>query len=177
MVAATGKRLRWQHGRRGPMIALCWLTVAAATAISIETADALNLGEFGGYWTGTGLVTMTNGATEQLRCVATYKSAAQTLRQSLRCASSGYSISAAVDLKVTGAVVAGAAVAGTWEEKTYSANGDITGQMTDTGFALVIKGPTFNADLTLSHTACKQAIMIVPTGVDVTRISIDLGKC
>jgi hypothetical protein len=165
-MAAAGKRLGRRLGGRVTALAM------VATVMTAATADALNLGEFGGYWTGTGLVTMNNGATEQLRCVATYKSAAQTLRQSLRCASSGYSISAAVDLKV-----AGAAVTGTWEEKTYAANGDITGSMTDKGFALVIKGPTFNADLNLDHSACKQAINITPTGVDVTRISIDLGKC
>lgn len=143
-----------------------------AVLVPVPGAGAVNLQEMSGYWTGNGTVTMTNGATEQLRCVATYKPAAQSVRQNLRCASTGYSISAAVDLKVDGA-----AITGTWEEKTYSANGDITGKVTDKGFALAIKGPTFNADLNLTHSACKQAIDIVPTGVDVTRISIGLGKC
>jgi hypothetical protein len=136
------------------------------------TAKTLKLQDLIGYWSGTGVVTLNNGNTEQLKCVATYKSTQQDLRQSLRCASTGYSISAAVELKI-----AGEALTGTWEERNYSANGLITGQLTESGFALSIKGANFTADMNLNHTACKQAIDIIPTGVDVSKITIDLGKC
>ena len=84
----------------------------------------------------------------------------------------GYSISASADLKFSGDVVSG-----TWEEKTYSANGAITGKLTDTGFLLSISGPTFSAAMPVEHTTCKQSIDIEPTGVDVSRIKIGLGKC
>ena len=133
---------------------------------------SIKLEEFSGYWSGVGSVTWANGTTEQLKCVATYRPGADVLRQNLRCASQGYSISAAVELKFTGD-----AVAGTWEEKTYSANGAILGKLTDTGFLLSIKGPTFSAAMNVEHTACKQSIDIEPTGVDVSRIKIGLGKC
>jgi hypothetical protein len=137
-----------------------------------QTAKPLKLSEFSGYWSGTGVVTWTNGSSEQLKCVATYKNATIDLRQNLRCASPGYAISASVDLKVEGD-----SVSGSWEEKTYSANGVITGRVTETGLALAIKGPTFTADMSVNHSACKQTIEITPTGVDVSRISIGLGKC
>jgi hypothetical protein len=148
------------------------LSVLLAATLASQPVNALKLQEFIGYWSGAGMVTMANGSTEQLKCVATYKSTQQDLRQSLRCASTGYAISAAVELKVTGETVTG-----TWEEKTYSANGLITGKMTDDGFNLSIKGPNFTADMNLSHTACKQSIDIIPTGVDVSKITIGLGKC
>jgi hypothetical protein len=150
-----------------------WVAVILAGLTgSAHAAQPIKLDEFIGYWAGTGQVTMTNGSSEQLKCVATYKAAGLQLRQNLRCASAGYSISAAVDLTVTGQ-----SIAGTWEEKTYSANGLITGQVTADGFALAIKGPTFTAEMGVAHSACKQNITIVPTGVDVIKISIALGKC
>ena len=138
----------------------------------LAQAKSIKLEEFSGYWSGVGVVTWSNGTTEQLKCVATYRPGADQLRQNQRCASQGYSISAAVELKF-----AGDAVAGTWEEKTYSANGAITGRLTDTGFLLSIKGPTFSAAMNVEHSACKQSIDIEPIGVDVSRIKIGLGKC
>jgi NOL1/NOP2/fmu family ribosome biogenesis protein len=157
---------RWSH------IFAALSAVLGLSASQVAQANELNLQEFTGYWSGVGVVTMANGSTEQLKCVATYKTAQQELRQNLRCASTGYSISAAVDLRL-----AGGAITGTWEEKTYSANGLIAGQVTNSGFTLAIKGPTFSADMSLTHSACKQAIEIAPTGVDVAKITIGLGKC
>lgn len=152
-------------------------TIACAAALLVASGAAAQvrqakLDEFSGYWSGLGTVTWTNGSTEQVKCVATYRPAADIVRQSLRCASQGYSISAAVELKV-----AGSDVSGTWEEKTYSANGAITGKVNDRGFVLSIVGPTFTADMTVDHTTCKQAIDIAPKGIDVSRIRIALGKC
>ena len=156
---------------RGRLIS-AGLSAMLASLGSVGPVNAWKIDEFSGYWTGTGEVTWTNGSTEQLKCVATYRNMAQSIRQNLRCASQGYSISATADLALTGELIAGK-----WEEKTYAANGDITGRVTEDGFTLSIRGPTFSADMQLSHTACKQAIDIAPTGVDVTRIKIGLGKC
>ncbi len=149
----------------------CVAAVALASAAAAQVR-IVKLDEFSGYWSGIGSVTWNNGSTEQLKCVATYRPGPDQVRQNLRCASQGYSISAAVELKVSGDVVTG-----TWEEKTYSANGAITGKVNDKGFVLSIIGPTFSADMTVDHTTCKQAIEIDPKGVDVTKIKIGLGKC
>jgi beta-galactosidase GanA len=158
------------------MLVLRSMLVSAFAAIAAGAALAqvkpLKTEEFSGYWTGTGEVTMNNGATEQLRCVATYRNQPQQIRQNLRCASQGYSITATADL-----TLAGEAVTGTWEEKTYAANGAITGRVVDGGLNLSIAGPTFSAVMALAHTTCKQAIDITPTGVDVSKITIGLGKC
>jgi hypothetical protein len=154
--------------RRSVFAAAVLLVSGAPTVLG----QALKTDEFAGYWTGTGEVTLANGATEQLRCVATYRNMPQQIRQNLRCASQGYSISAIADL-----TVAGEAITGTWEEKTYAANGAITGRVVNGGMELSIKGPTFTAEMALGHTTCKQAIEITPTGVDVSKITIGLGKC
>ena len=128
--------------------------------------------QFVGYWTGTGSVVLANGSKEQLKCVATYKLVERQLRQTLRCASPGYSINATADLAISGDVVIGA-----WEERTYSAVGSITGRVTADGLQLSIQGATFSAVLTLVAATCRQSIQIAPQGLEVSNISIALGKC
>jgi hypothetical protein len=151
-------------GHVGGLLAAATLFIGGTAAVA--QLKTVKIDEFSGYWSGTGTVTWTNGSTEQLKCVATYRPGADQVRQNLRCASQGYSISASVDLKF-----AGSAVTGTWEEKTYSANGAITGTVNDKGFVLAI------VDMTVDHTTCKQAIDIDPKGMDVAKIKIGLGKC
>ena len=137
------------------------------------TATATKLDDYAGYWTGTGKVSMTNGSTEQVKCVVTYKVTGQELRQNVRCAGQGFSFNGTAQLQVgqTGAVT------GSWTENTYAATGDVTGKATDKGFLLSISGQTFTAVMDVATSACKQTMDIVPKGLEVSRIAIGLGKC
>jgi hypothetical protein len=125
-----------------------------------------------GYWTGTGAVTMSTGSTEQLKCVVTYKVVGASLKQNLRCANASYTINGIADLTVIGDQVTGA-----WEEQTYAAKGSVTGKVVDGGFQLNIQGPTFTAAMRVTGTNCKQTLAITPTGLDVSKIALNLGKC
>jgi hypothetical protein len=90
----------------------------------------------------------------------------------MRCASADYSINSSAELNVKGAQVVG-----NWEEKTYSAVGQVSGKYTGSGFSLSIQGANFSAAMTVNLSSCKQSISILPEGLDVRRISIALGKC
>ena len=167
----------WNEGRGQAIMTWSILRVAALAAgvagpMLCAAAMAASLQDFGGYWTGVGSVTMANGTVEQVKCVATYKVGAEQLRQNLRCASSGYSINATADL-----IVKGNEITGSWEERTYSTVGSVTGRLTADGFNLSVKGPTFSAAMNLTATSCRQTINIAPQGLDVTKIAIGLGKC
>jgi hypothetical protein len=142
------------------------LFAAAALASTIE--------DMGGYWSGNGSVVLSSGNTEKVKCSVFYKvsDGGTQVRQSMRCASADYKIDALAELHIKGEKVSGS-----WEEKTYSANGEITGKFADNTFVLSIKGANFTAAMNLSLSDCKQSISISPQGLDVTRISIGLGKC
>ena len=71
----------------------------------------------------------------------------------------------------------GAQVTGNWEERTYSATGEVTGKYTGNAFALAIKGGNFTASMNVSLSNCKQSISIAPQGLEVNRITIGLAKC
>ena len=90
----------------------------------------------------------------------------------MRCASADYKIDALAELRVKGEKVSGS-----WEEKTYSANGEVTGRYCGDNFVLSIKGANFSAAMNVALSDCKQTINISPKGLDVTKVTIGLAKC
>jgi hypothetical protein len=150
------------------------VAVAIALAIMNTAVQANPVKQLDGYWTGTGTVKLNNGSSEQVKCVVTYRVDPQgtAIRQSLRCASAAYKINGKADFKV-----AGQAVTGQWEETNYAATGEVTGRLLDQGFTLMIKAPTFSAEMKVGTAACKQTIDIEPKGLDVAKINISLSKC
>jgi len=137
-------------------------------------AQAAPIDDLAGRWSGWGSVTLANGSSEQVKCVATYfvEGGGTSVKQNLRCASTSYKIDASASLKN-----ANGQLTGEWEEKTYAAIGSIAGRMTGSGFNLSIQGPAFSAAMAVTTTNCKQTIGITPTGFDISRIAISLGKC
>jgi len=156
-------------------------TASAGLALSVAVAMAVATGaaagpieDLSGYWTGAGTVLLTSGSTERVKCAVIYKvgGSGTQIKQTMRCASADYNINAAAELRVNGAQVSG-----NWEEKTYSATGDVAGRYTGSSFVLSIKGQNFTAGMNVGLSSCKQSINITPQGLDVRRISMNLAKC
>jgi hypothetical protein len=159
--------------RCGGTLRLCLMLASAATGLP-ALAEASPVGDLPGRWSGWGAVTLANGSSEQVKCVATYfvNGGGASVQQNLRCASTSYKIDATANL-----IVSNGQVTGAWEEKTWSAIGSVAGRMTGNGFNLSIQGDTFSAAMALTTSNCKQSISIMPRGFDVSKISIGLGKC
>jgi hypothetical protein len=156
------------HTTIGPL-AFALSLVAGAVALTAAPIEDLS-----GYWSGSGSVTLNNGRTENVKCAVTYKvsDGGGQVRQSMRCASADYSINALAELQIKGGQVSGS-----WEEKTYSATGQVSGRYTGSTFVLSIEGANFTAAMNVSVSDCKQSISIAPKGLEVSKISIGLGKC
>lgn len=150
-----------------------WLMMLALVAGS-GGLRAAGIEDLSGRWSGWGALRLSNGAAEQVKCVATYfiKDAGVRLDQNLRCASAGYRIDAKASYIVEGGVVRG-----TWEERTHSARGEVRGKLSGNLFSLTIYGDSFTADMTMSSTRCKHSIRIAPNGLDIENISIGMQKC
>lgn len=147
-------------------------TGLASLVAMVLSAAADPLADLPGRWAGTGTIRLDNGGSESLKCVATYFVTGTRVAQNLRCASRSYSIDAKAGL-----LVRGNQVTGTWEERQYAQTGAVSGRMTSNGFNLDISGTRFTAAMHLTSGACRQSINILPSGFDITRISIGLGKC
>jgi hypothetical protein len=154
-------------------VASASVAVAGLTA-AIAPARAATIDDLTGRWSGWGTISLPSGTSEQLKCIATYfiNDGGAAMVQNLRCASASYKIDATAKLKLAGGVMTGE-----WEEKTYAALGSVTGKTTSDGFKLDIKGDKFTALLAVTSTNCKQSVTITPSGLDIAKIVISLGKC
>lgn len=150
------------------------VSVALLLAASAGSAAAGPIEDLAGYWSGAGTVVLKGGDTERVKCAVVYRvgGGGTQIRQTLRCASADYNINGAAELHVKGAQVSG-----TWEEKTYSATGEVSGRYTGSSFVLSIQAPSFTAAMNVGLSSCKQSIVITPKGIDVRRISMNLAKC
>ncbi len=149
--------------------------LALAATLAATEAHAGPIEDMTGYWTGTGTIRLSGKDTERVKCVAIYRvgEAGTKIRQTLRCASSDYTINAKAELAIRG----GQQVEGSWEEQTYSATGEISGRYTGSSFVLAIKGANFTAAMNVGLSSCRQSIEITPKGLEVRRISMSLSKC
>ncbi|MBA4234259.1 MAG: hypothetical protein C0465_27185 [Ralstonia sp.] len=160
--------------------------MALALAGMVPASPASPMVGIDGRWSGWGTIMMESGSAEQVKCVATYVTKAPSvtteggianggsasLQQNLRCASQSFRIDAVANLNVKGDDVSGH-----WEERTYSAQGSVSGRLTGAGFNLSIQGPNLSAAMIVAISDCKQSITIVPRGFDISRIAISLAKC
>ena len=151
-----------------------FIAFAGATVVGAALALADPIGDLAGFWSGTGTVVLASGNTERVKCQVFYKTAASNtqLKQTLRCASTDYTINATADLEVKDGQVTG-----NWEEKTYAVKGDVAGRYSGENFNVTITGATFTAAMNMTLSACKQSISIAPKGLDVARVTIALAKC
>jgi hypothetical protein len=127
-----------------------------------------------GHWSGSGTVTMTNGAAERIRCRATYavNATGKAVQQILRCASDSYR------LEISSNVMSeGGSLSGSWTEATRGISGSISGRASGSEIMANVSGDGFAARLDVRTHGDKQSVTIRPQGgTDVTAVSIALRK-
>lgn len=142
------------------------------TSTPVETTQSA-IQNLAGLWIGSGTIE-SNGAREKISCRATYfvRDGGKHIEQNLRCASASYKVDAQAKLNVNGSKING-----TWEERSFSANGNINGVVRAGGFLVKIEGQTFTANMSVA-TAGKdrQNLNIIPTGLAVSRITITFSR-
>jgi len=127
-----------------------------------------------GHWSGAGTVTMTNGASERIRCKAVYavNATGKAVRQTLRCASDSYRV------EITSNVTSqGGSLSGSWAEVTRGMSGNISGRASGAEIVANVAGAGFTAHLDVRTQGERQSVTIRPQGgTDVAAVSIALRK-
>ncbi|SFK19354.1 hypothetical protein [Methylocapsa palsarum] len=154
--------------------------LALAIGLMLVTSQGLAqraegpFGELSGHWSGAGEITMANGASERIRCRATYavNGGGTTLRQNLRCASDSYK------LDINASVASeGGALSGNWTETTRNVSGSVSGRATGSDIQAHVGGQGFSASLAVKTKGGHQTVLIRPgSGTDVASVSITLRK-
>ena len=127
----------------------------------------------GGNWSGSGQMRFDGGSSEALKCRAYYtpRDAGATLGLALRCASPSNKIELRASLTASGG-----RVTGNWEERTFNAAGDVSGQASNTRLTLSIKGGGFTGSMVVGTTGSSQSVLIQTEGTGLRSVTINLSK-
>ena len=146
--------------------AAAFLLVSAAAA----TAQSGPFAGFEGSWTGSGTVSLASGASERIRCRATYVPSGNSLKQTLRCASDSYTF----DLS-SNVTSQGERVSGNWSESSRGINGSLQGTAGGGQIRVFVEATGFAADISLTTRGNKQQVSISSKG-EIKGVSITMVK-
>jgi hypothetical protein len=147
--------------------------VGALTADAMPSAAEGPFANLAGRWSGQGRLGFAEGKTENITCRATYFVSEDTnkLEQNIRCASAG----AKVEIK-SALVHAEGKLSGTWSELIYSKSGELSGEITKSGFKINVKGDDLNATMDIIVRGTKQLVEVHFNSSSLVGLSIVLDK-
>jgi len=148
------------------LAALCLPTSATYAAPSPFSAMA-------GSWSGSGVLSTSDGNQERLRCRASYDvvGTGTELRLNLRCASQSYNFDLASEVEYRDG-----AISGSWTEASRNAAGTLSGRANGDRIEAAARGDNFSANLSLTTRGGRQNVSIRPQGTDVTSVSLSLDR-
>lgn len=150
--------------------------VVAALPLVLTASPAGAEGPFAGLtgtWKGAAEVRLQSGSSETLKCFAYYtpKGSGAELGLAIRCASASNKIELRAQLTASGGKVSGR-----WEERTYNAAGDVTGQAQEGRLTLSIDGGAFKGSMAVRTTGANQTVSIKTEGIALQGVSINLSR-
>jgi hypothetical protein len=142
----------------------------AQRAAEAATGPFANLS---GSWAGSGVIKMSSGANERIRCRVTYavQDGGNSLKQELRCASDSYKFELNSNV-----VQNGDSISGTWSEATRNLGGSISGHASRNVIQARAESPTFTALFAVNTRGDHQQVSIQSPGSEVTEVSINLSR-
>ena len=126
-----------------------------------------------GSWSGGGVLNMSDGSQEPLRCRASYDVAGTgaQLHLNLRCASASYNFDLASDVQYRGGEISG-----DWTEASRNASGTISGRASGGHIEAAASGQNFSAGLSLTTRGSRQTVSIRPQGTNITEVSLEMAR-
>ena len=156
--------------RSGIKQLVLWMLLFGALGTSTARADG-GFSGFSGRWKGSGNMTMSEGKTENLRCIATYFPTAHgaQLKMNMRCASTGFKIDVKSSLQSSGK-----RISGNFEEHNYNIVGSISGNVSGGNISATIHGPDWQSSLSVSGFGAH--VVLTPRGSSVKSISLSFKR-
>ncbi|HTV32904.1 MAG TPA: hypothetical protein VME69_07345 [Methylocella sp.] len=145
--------------------------------LGLSHADARGVGPFSdleGYWSGSGIIRLANGAAERIRCRVSYAvgPSGRAAQQSLRCASASYRLEVSSNI-----VSEGGSLSGSWMEATRGVSGTISGRASGSQVVANVWSSSFAARFDILTRDDRQSVTIIPQqGTDVAAVSISLHR-
>ncbi len=123
-----------------------------------------------GSWGGTGNYKLRDGTTERMKCNAYYTGGGSRLGMAIRCSSPNNKIE--IRSKLT---QSGGRITGSWEERTYNAEGSATGRATGNKLTLQISGAV-TGTMSVTYTRTRQSVSISMEGTPLSSVNVTLSR-
>ena len=166
-------RSRWLKKLAG--ITALSLSLAVCIADSPRAQGIAPFNRLAGQWAGSGIIELTNGRRESIRCRAAYDVLSQQkkLQLNIRCASDSYNF----DLRAS-ATYSGGSVSGIWSESTRNVGGTISGRAEGDHIHVLAKSSSFAATLTVVTHGARQSVVIRTQNADasIKGVSMNLRR-
>lgn len=140
---------------------------------AVPQAPTASLDQLVGRWTGEGRLGFAENKFENVKCRVTYlrTETPGALKQNIRCASASGNIEVLSELQQDGT-----ALSGKWTETVRNMNGELTGQITPTGFRVEIKGNDLQANMDIMARGPRQLVEIQFHSSTLVGLSLMLTK-
>lgn len=159
--------------RRTTLRLLAAFALTAPIVLAGSGPTAADAGPFDtllGSWRGSGQIELSQGKTERLKCTAYYTGGGSQLGMAIRCQSESSNVEIRSKLSQSGG-----RVTGTWEERTFNAEGNASGQATNGKITLSISGSVIGS-MQVSYSASRQSVSISTQNIALKSVSIDLTR-
>ena len=167
MSFASVRRRTYRFAPRALMAAIA-ITILEAIGTH---ANAAGIETLLGTWSGTGSLVFKAGNSEKIKCNSYNTGGGDELRLVIRCASTSYKVEIRSKLKHSSG-----RLSGTWEERTYNAEGQANGNIGDRSLKLAITGGGFTGSMEVGFTARSQSVSVKTDGIDMKSLQISLTK-
>lgn len=149
------------------------IATAVCLAVSAEAAAQNPFATLAGTWSGAGQIKLEGGKSEAIRCKAYYttNSGGAGLGMAIRCASASNKIEMRASL-----TYADGNVAGSWEERTFNAAGQVTGKASADRMSLSIDGGGLNGRMSVRLGSSSQSVTISTSGSTFRGLDLSLSR-
>jgi hypothetical protein len=173
MLGREGLFLRTWPGSAAGGLLVAGLSVTLASGLVSAAPSPEPFTGLSGTWRGAAQIVLSSGSTESLKCNAYYspKGAGSELGLAIRCASASNRIELRAQLSHEGGMVKGS-----WEERTYNAAGNVTGQSVNGRLQLEIAGGGFKGTMAVETRGSTQHVSIKTEGAALKSVSINLSR-
>ena len=160
----------WFRSVNRALAAIAFAAVALAASADMSAANPL--ASMHGAWSGAGQFRLDNGRSEHIRCSALYSTrSGATLGLALRCASAGNRIELRARLASRGN-----RVSGSWEERSYSASGTVSGVAAGNSLRLSIQGSGLSGFMVVTTNGRTQSISVRTDTSALRGVNISLRR-
>lgn len=125
-----------------------------------------------GSWGGSGTMKLQDGSSRRLNCNTYYTGGGSQLGMVIRCTGDNDN-KIEIRSKLT---LSGGQLSGRWEERTYNAEGSVSGKAGNDRITMAITGGGLTGNMAVTYSSNRQDVAITTQGIPLTGVNIRLSR-